>query len=120
MRHQVVDGSPRSLAAVRSLAVCLAASVAGGCSVQPRTPYTQDDAANAELVGYSNIRVWLDGEVPNPKEFGPSAATGKASTYLALSGGGGNGAYGAGILNGWTQSGTRPMSQPCRESARAR
>jgi hypothetical protein len=28
--------------------------------------------------------------------------------YLALSGGGGGGAYGAGILNGWTQSGARP------------
>jgi hypothetical protein len=29
-------------------------------------------------------------------------------TYLALSGGGGDGAYGAGVLNGWTASGTRP------------
>ncbi len=29
-------------------------------------------------------------------------------TYLALSGGGADGAYGAGVLNGWTASGTRP------------
>jgi patatin-like phospholipase/acyl hydrolase len=29
-------------------------------------------------------------------------------TYLALSGGGANGAYGAGVLNGWTAAGTRP------------
>ncbi|WP_204270024.1 patatin-like phospholipase family protein, partial [Escherichia coli] len=29
-------------------------------------------------------------------------------TYLALSGGGGDGAYGAGVLNGWTAAGTRP------------
>jgi predicted acylesterase/phospholipase RssA len=28
--------------------------------------------------------------------------------YLAISGGGDNGAYGAGFLNGWTASGTRP------------
>ena len=28
--------------------------------------------------------------------------------YLALSGGGADGAYGAGVLNGWTASGTRP------------
>jgi predicted acylesterase/phospholipase RssA len=33
---------------------------------------------------------------------------GQPFTFLALSGGGGGGAYGAGILNGWTQSGTRP------------
>jgi hypothetical protein len=28
--------------------------------------------------------------------------------YLAISGGGDNGAFGAGLLNGWTQAGTRP------------
>ena len=31
-----------------------------------------------------------------------------AVTYLALSGGGADGAYGAGVLNGWTAAGTRP------------
>jgi hypothetical protein len=30
------------------------------------------------------------------------------TTYLALSGGGADGAYGAGVLNGWTAAGTRP------------
>jgi predicted acylesterase/phospholipase RssA len=30
------------------------------------------------------------------------------STNLAISGGGDNGAYGAGLLNGWTRTGTRP------------
>ena len=29
--------------------------------------------------------------------------------YLAISGGGDNGAYGAGFINGWTASGTRPL-----------
>jgi hypothetical protein len=29
-------------------------------------------------------------------------------SYLALSGGGAGGAYGAGVLNGWTAAGTRP------------
>src|SRR5258708_16277296 len=29
-------------------------------------------------------------------------------SYLALSGGGADGAYGAGVLNGWTAAGTRP------------
>ena len=29
-------------------------------------------------------------------------------TYLALSGGGADGAYGVGVLSGWTAAGTRP------------
>ena len=33
---------------------------------------------------------------------------GKPHTYLAISGGGANGAYGAGLLAGWTAAGTRP------------
>jgi hypothetical protein len=33
---------------------------------------------------------------------------GREHTYLAISGGGDNGAFGAGLLIGWTQSGTRP------------
>ena len=31
------------------------------------------------------------------------------ANYLAISGGGDNGAYGAGFLNGWTAAGTRPL-----------
>ena len=33
---------------------------------------------------------------------------GTEHTYLALSGGGQNGAFGAGLLYGWTEAGTRP------------
>jgi predicted acylesterase/phospholipase RssA len=32
----------------------------------------------------------------------------RAGPYLALSGGGADGAYGAGVLNGWSAAGTRP------------
>ena len=89
---------------------CAGALLSGGCAAQlpPRVPYTAEEANEAQPPGYHDIRVWLDGEVPNPVAFAPSARTGKDTTYLALSGGGGNGAYGAGILNGWTKSGTRP------------
>ncbi len=34
--------------------------------------------------------------------------SGRELSFLALSGGGPNGAYGAGFLNGWTRAGTRP------------
>ena len=57
-----------------------------------------------------------------PSAFGPTspgslfqkaartavAKEGQPFIYLALSGGGGGGAYGAGVLNGWTESGSRP------------
>lgn len=47
-------------------------------------------------------------------EFGPQAGThsaidaGRAHHVLALSSGGAEGAYGAGVMKGWTESGTRP------------
>lgn len=34
---------------------------------------------------------------------------GRTYSILAISGGGANGAYGAGVLNGWSRSGTRPV-----------
>lgn len=37
------------------------------------------------------------------------AGTRRAQTFLALSGGGANGAYGAGLLYGWTERGDRPV-----------
>jgi hypothetical protein len=46
------------------------------------------------------------------REFAYAAKTGVqqlgTATYLAISGGGENGAYGAGLLTGWTALGTRP------------
>ena len=87
------------------LAVCLAVA---GCAQQPRIPYTATEAAVAQPQGYEHIRVWLDATRDNPNDFAPDIKPGASAKYLALSGGGGNGAYGAGILNGWTQSGTRP------------
>ena len=41
-------------------------------------------------------------------QFGIRFAHGEAVTMLALSGGGANGAYGAGLLVGWTEHGDRP------------
>jgi hypothetical protein len=57
-----------------------------------------------------DVRVFAD--VP-PANFmravcpnlGVAASRAAAPAYLALSGGGADGAYGAGVLNGWTESG---------------
>ena len=83
-----------------------AARPAGKPSPQ-RTPVSAEAAAVAEIPGMPGVRLWAD----RPDDFlallreapGPADAS-----WLALSGGGQDGAYGAGVLAGWTASGTRP------------
>ncbi len=43
------------------------------------------------------------------QDFPPDASGTVRYAHLALSGGGANGAFGAGFLNGWTTTGTRPV-----------
>jgi hypothetical protein len=45
-------------------------------------------------------------ETPDNYEIGPGGE--HVYNYLAVSGGGSDGAFGAGLLNGWTESGSRP------------
>jgi Patatin-like phospholipase len=73
--------------------------------------------------GYSRIRFYADDTVSlnaaaaqriaEAKRFYGATLKGRAIelNYLSLSGGGEDGAYGAGFLNGWTASGTRPQFQ---------
>ncbi|RST87409.1 patatin [Aquibium carbonis] len=75
-------------------------------------------AAPDDSASHGAIRIWgdekpawFDAMVDAPPEelkqrF--SGIYGKPHAYLALSGGGENGAYGAGLLTGWTASGRRP------------
>jgi len=54
---------------------------------------------------------WIDAFLNAPDEEVKAnfpGVYGKRHAYLALSGGGENGAYGAGLLTGWTASGKRP------------
>jgi predicted acylesterase/phospholipase RssA len=75
----------------------------------PRTIYTADQAAAATIPGIPGARVFADASVDTIAELAANPQRRSTGfTYLALSGGGGDGAYGAGILNGWTASGTRP------------
>jgi predicted patatin/cPLA2 family phospholipase len=70
---------------------------------QPRTPFTLEDQNAAVIPGIPDARVWGDSEADFqrvlPTVNGP---------WLALSGGGADGAYGAGLLTGWSQAGNRP------------
>ena len=79
-----------------------------GCSALPRTPYTASDAASARVLDLSELRRYADEPASTfLKEANLSSRAGPLSV-LALSGGGADGAYGAGVLNGWTAAGTRP------------
>jgi predicted patatin/cPLA2 family phospholipase len=85
---------------------CLLILAAGltGCGL-PRNPVPTPSISNAQIPGLSHVRYW-------ELEYKPDVSIGADSlsdcSFLALSGGGANGAFGAGFLCGWTASGTRP------------
>lgn len=60
---------------------------------------------NAQVAGIPNARFWGDEATRAPSV---RAASTRPLTILALSGGGAEGAYGAGFLKGWSETGSRP------------
>lgn len=85
----------------------LALSLAlGACTSLPRTPYTAADAASSRVLDIEGLRRYTD-EPVTKFSFDKDTSTASRS-YLALSGGGADGAYGVGVLNGWSAAGTRP------------
>lgn len=92
------------------LLVCLAFAACG--TATRRSPVPKDLAGRAEIPGFRGIRAWAlllpgDAQGPGLSPPGPVASEAPADV-LALSGGGGDGSFGAGILRGWTESGRRP------------
>src|SRR5260370_31832836 len=70
---------------------------------QERSTFTAQEEEVAVIPGIPDARMWGDSE----KEFArllPQAS----GPWLAISGGGSDGAYGAGVLTGWSESGLRP------------
>jgi len=91
------------------LAACLAPSLAlAGCATIHREPFGEAQQAEAVIPGMPQARFWADApgaaRLMAPAYAGPQGER----SMLALSGGSDNGAYGAGLLDGWTKSGTRP------------
>lgn len=70
---------------------------------QERTPFTIEEQNAAVVPGIPDARGWGDTEADFvrvlPQATGP---------WLTISGGGSDGAFGAGLLAGWTDSGNRP------------
>lgn len=107
-------GVSKRLAGFRAVAMLAVGLVVAGCASLPRTEYTEADATTGLPMGIPNVRVWADGSMaelaPVLREFRDARDRAGLRDYsiLAISGGGENGAYGAGLLTGWSQTGTRP------------
>ena len=92
----------------------LSAALAGCASNLERVQYTPALAARAEIPDMSGVR--FPGDAPasvfdrlRDQVAKAAAARHEPVTYLALSGGGGDGAYGAGLLKGLAETNRRPQ-----------
>lgn len=107
---------------LRLVVIVVASTLVACSSTGPRSPVPAELSAEAQVPGIPNARFWGDDISPELEqqlarlskdevraEF--PALYGKPHNYLAISGGGSNGAFGAGLLAGWTESGTRPEFQ---------
>jgi Patatin-like phospholipase len=101
--------------------VLVAAALAGCGAALPRNPVPSERTAEAVVPGLPDVRAWAGRpdpamerdiaasfaqEAPGDFPAGPDGVV--VYPHLALSGGGANGAFGAGFLNGWTATGKRP------------
>jgi predicted acylesterase/phospholipase RssA len=95
------------------------AAVAGCAAAPQRAPMPPELVSAAAIPGIPDARYWGDAspglalrelEARGDSELAAifEGIYGKPHAYLAISGGGANGAYGAGFLVGWTAAGTRP------------
>ncbi len=109
----------RSFLAVNAAAF----SALTGCSALPRqAAVPPQDESEVTVLGLRDIRYWGDedspvliaeGKASYDRELAAYRASGHTgplppASYLAVSGGGEDGAFGAGLLTGWTQQGSRP------------
>src|SRR5206468_1031413 len=80
------------------------------CSSLPRVPFTRAQQDVARIPGISDARIWADDPTALARTAPFSEGQHKPTSIdvLALSGGGAEGAFGAGLLVGWTEAGNRP------------
>jgi len=100
-RETFAKGNPRTCA--RYAKQTPAAESAPQPEQPSRPDFTAEDQAVAIIPGVPDARFWADSE----KDF-LAALPATPGPWLALSTGGGDGAFGAGLLNGWSESGKRP------------
>jgi len=109
----------RLAATTRSAVAAILPLLLVGCASIKRQPVPIEDIDRAIIHGMPDIRDW--GDEPSPHfqedliqsvrdawEATGSDPDGQPMYALVLSGGGSNGAFGAGYLKGWTETGNRP------------
>lgn len=101
------------------LIIILSGLLVGACATHPkRNPLPEEYRDISQVPYIPDARFWGDTLPPGVKEKlenekfqillkAPDAKY-KSIDYLALSGGGDNGAFGAGLLVGWSEAGNRP------------
>lgn len=109
---------PKRLRATALVPIVVAAVLAGCASVPERNPLPEAASESAIIAGIPYARLWGDGLPPDwDQQMAERRASLRAEqaelrrrpvALLAISGGGANGAFGAGLLNGWTDAGNRP------------
>jgi predicted acylesterase/phospholipase RssA len=104
---------------IRCLIPVICLVVLSACSSVLRNPVPEDMYRQASVLGRQDLRIWGD---QRQQEEHPAVDLASSESleerfggimhrehnYLAISGGGADGAYGAGVLLGWTETGTRP------------
>jgi len=111
-------GSVKSTPVMRAMSM-LALLLLTACASIERHPVPIEDMDRAVIPGIPDVRDW--GDEPSPsfqqdliqsvrdaREADTIGPGDRSMAALVLSGGGSNGAFGAGFLNGWTTAGTRP------------
>lgn len=109
--------SPRAVPRRRLLALTLLPAVTGCATILRLDAPPPGMAIDLPVLGIPNARFWPDGPpealrreaaLMLARQRARSAGPLPPANFLALSGGGDNGAYGAGLITGWTATGTRP------------
>lgn len=108
--------------AIRFILISSTIFLTAGCAtIAPRNVLPQASAGQIELEGFHNIRFWGDASAQDIQAImiaeAPKTETRLSfverhqpvSNLLAISGGAEDGAFGAGLLVGWSDSGTRPV-----------
>src|SRR5258708_7774509 len=96
--------------AARSFNVAACALALASCATVTRIPYTQQEQAAAVIPGIPGARIWADDPtIATVRRSVVSRVPAEQPVVLALSGGGADGAFGAGLLVGWSARGTRPQ-----------
>src|SRR5262249_61893146 len=102
LRSQIIKRCSFSRQTGRAAASCSVAPCAlalVNCTAVTRIPYTQQEQATAVIPGIPGARIWADDPtVATVRHPVVSRVTVKQPVVLALSGGGADGAFGAGLV----------------------